>query len=143
MKGRQDSNRGFMLIEVIVMLVIAAIFGVIVYQYLGSSLFRSSAPIFRLQKSFALRLVIENISADYKKNYKQDLPGLQTKIGNDGAIQNFYCGAENDCTSYTVVDNKLITFDASKKETETGGDMLKVTIKNDQKETITVLFISP
>ncbi|MDZ4165915.1 MAG: type II secretion system protein [Smithellaceae bacterium] len=132
------SNRGFTLIEVIVTLTIAAILGVVVYQYLGSSLARSTEPIFRLKKSFALRQVAENMTADYKRNYSANLPGLSVNIGPAGLQQSNKYGV------YGVVDNKYIGFNVSNQEVTTATEqkILKVTIKNDLNETITMLFIS-
>lgn len=137
MRGQEHSSWGFTLIEVIITLMIAAILGVVMYEYLGSSLVRSSEPFVRLTKSFSLRQVVENVSADYKQNYIQNLPGLKTKLGVEGSQQT------NGYGVYTVVYNRYITFDAGNAETTaTAEKVLKVTIKNDQNETITMLFIS-
>ncbi|MFA5285409.1 MAG: type II secretion system protein [Smithellaceae bacterium] len=133
---RCATKNGFTLIEIIITLVIASILGVIIFQYLGSSMVRSSDPIFRLKKSLTLQQVAENITADYKRNFT-DLVGLKAKV-------------ESPSTSgygdYTVVTSKYIKFDNFQEIDEPNADikkMLKVTIKNEQNETLTMLFIVP
>lgn len=131
------TNSGLTLIEIIITLVIASILGVVVFQYLGSTMVRSSDPIFRLKKSLTLQQVAENITVDYKRNFSADLAGLKLKI-------------ENPSTSgygnYTVVTSKYIKFSNFQEIDETDSNIkkiLKVTIKNDQNETLTMLFIVP
>lgn len=59
-----DSN-AFTLIEVLVMLTLAAIMGSIMYSYFSTAVIRSSEPIELLKKSFDLHTVNENIAEDY------------------------------------------------------------------------------
>jgi prepilin-type N-terminal cleavage/methylation domain-containing protein len=130
-------KNGFTLIEIIITLVIASIFGVVIFQYLGSSLTRSSDPIFRLKKSLTLQQVAENITADYKRNFSTDLAGLKAKVDNPST---------SGYGNYTVVTSKYIKFDNFQEIDEPNADikkMLKVTIKNEQNETLTMLFIVP
>jgi len=68
MTCKKCSNQtGFTLIEIVVTIVIVAIFASVVIVFFGSSITQSSAPILRLQKSSDLQKVIANITADYKK----------------------------------------------------------------------------
>jgi prepilin-type N-terminal cleavage/methylation domain-containing protein len=130
-------KNGFTLIEIIITLVIASIFGVVIFQYLGSSLTRSSDPIFRLKKSLTLQQVAENITADYKLNFSTDLAGLKAKVDNPST---------SGYGNYTVVTSKYIKFDNFQEIDEPNPNikkMLKVTIKNEQNETLTMLFIVP
>jgi prepilin-type N-terminal cleavage/methylation domain-containing protein len=130
-------KNGFTLIEIIITLVIASIFGVVIFQYLGSSLTRSSDPIFRLKKSLTLQQVAENITADYKRNFSTDLAGLKAKVDNPST---------SGYGNYTVVTSKYIKFDNFQEIDEPNTNikkMLKVTIKNEQNETLTMLFIVP
>jgi prepilin-type N-terminal cleavage/methylation domain-containing protein len=130
-------KNGFTLIEIIITLVIASIFGVVIFQYLGSSLTRSSDPIFRLKKSLTLQQVAENITADYKRNFSTDLAGLKAKVDNPST---------SGYGNYTVVTSKFIKFDNFQEIDEPNPNikkMLKVTIKNEQNETLTMLFIVP
>jgi len=130
-------KNGFTLIEIIITLVIASIFGVVIFQYLGSSLTRSSDPIFRLKKSLTLQQVAENITVDNKRNFSANLAGLKAKV-------------ESPSTSgygnYTVVTSKYVKFSNFQEIDETDPNikkMLKVTIKNAQNETLTMLFVEP
>jgi len=135
---KRNPSSGFTLIEIIITLVIASILGVVIYQYLGSSLVRSSEPIFRLQKTLSLKQVAENINADHKnKIYTANLPELKTKIGSPGAGD-----YDNEYGKYRVVENKYISFTSNNESAPTDEKMLKVTIQNDQNETITMIFIS-
>lgn len=131
------TKNGFTLIEIIITLVIASILGVVIFQYLGSALTRSADPIFRLKKSLSLQQVAENIHADYKENFSIDMAGLKAKIDNPST---------SGYGNYSVVTSKYIKFSNFQEIDEPDPNiktMLKVTIKNDQNETLTMLFIVP
>ena len=143
MKIKWNTSQGFTLIEIIITLVIASILGTLTYQYMGSSLVRSSEPIFRLQKSFKLHKVAENITANYNKNYTKDLPGLRTKIGAVSSTPK-----SNSYGNYSVVYNDYVQDLAANSNNSPGSEtdptkqkLLKVTIKNEE-NTITMLFIT-
>lgn len=135
MKATKDSRKGFTLIEAIITLVVVSVLGVFVYHFLGSSLSRSSEPIARLKQSFNLQQVAENITADYKKNYLTNLPGFKTKIENP---------ATSGYGSYAVKESKYVKISGYQETGADPGDskMLKITIKNNQNETITMLFVA-
>ena len=86
---------GFTLLEIIVTLTILSVLGVIVYQFMSSSLIRSAQPFSVLAKTFVLREVAENITADYLQNIPRNVPALKTSIGAEGSqhINNGYCPA--------------------------------------------------
>jgi len=63
----KNPQSGFTLLEVIVVLVIAGIVAAMVFTYFGSAFTLSSVPISRLQQVSNLRLVMENITADYNR----------------------------------------------------------------------------
>lgn len=124
----ENKHSGFTLIEIIITLVIAAVVGAGLVQYLGTAFTKSSMPIQRLGQAFELQQVMENITEDYENN-PSDLTGLQTKIN------------ANTYGQYTVVENKFIEFNANVEVDTTGPqDLLKVTIKNDLGEILTTLF---
>jgi prepilin-type N-terminal cleavage/methylation domain-containing protein len=138
-------RRGFTLLEIIVTLTILSVLGVMVYQFMGSSLIRSVEPFSTLAKTFVLREVAENITADYLQSIPRNVPALKTSIGAEGSahINDGYCPATADCR-YTVVDNHYIAFDANRMEIPTATEkLLKVTIRSDQNETITMVFVQP
>ncbi len=141
---RHEEIYGFTLIEVIVTLTIAAIVGSMLYAFMGSSVTKSSLPISRLQVSFTLQQIMENIPADYPKNSSFDLVGLQAAIGGEGTSQNNSYGQcpGSLCTPYTVVENHFIRFDSNQEQSGSPTDnLLKVTIRNSNSETLTKIFV--
>ena len=128
---------GFTILEIIITIIVAAILGTIIFQYLGTSMLKSSVPIHRLQTSFSLKQVMENITEDYKQS-PSGLIALQTKIGAEGTDQN------NDYGQYHVVSNEFIKFSGNTTvQDDTGvNDKLNVTIENSLGETLTALFVS-
>jgi prepilin-type N-terminal cleavage/methylation domain-containing protein len=151
MKGRRPTElkrAGFTLVEVIVTLMVAAVVGTMVFSVLGTSMTRSSEPIFRMKESFALQQVMENFLTAYYEDfeYYHMLPELRDLIaggvtsppGNEGAT------LSNSFGEYTIVENRYIKFDGTGNETgadESDPDkMLKVTIRNDINETLTYVF---
>jgi prepilin-type N-terminal cleavage/methylation domain-containing protein len=66
-KNSKTFQSGFTLIEYIMVLVIAGIVAAMVSTYFGSAFTLSSVPIERLKQVSNLRLVMENITADYNR----------------------------------------------------------------------------
>jgi len=142
-------SAGFTLVEVIITIVIAAIVGAMMITVLGTSMTKSSDPIFRMQTSFSLQQVMENFLTAYEKYYAGDLPALRDAIaggvpgGNEGATP-----PPNNFGKYSIVENHFIKFDASNAEVNINstpsdpvyGRYLKVTIKNSNNETLTYIF---
>lgn len=137
----KEDNNGFTLIELIVVIVIASIFGTMMYQYVYTSTTKSPAPIFVLDKSMELNEIVENITSDYLDQYTTDLTGLQTSIGTtEGSDQN------NDYGVYKVIHNRFIKFISNSEQTALiddpeYGEVLKVTIESTfSGEKLTVLY---
>ncbi|PKN20637.1 MAG: hypothetical protein CVU71_02300 [Deltaproteobacteria bacterium HGW-Deltaproteobacteria-6] len=142
----KEKSTGFTLIEVIITLVVAAIVGTMMFTTLGSSLTKSSDPFFRMQTSLGLQRVMENFVTANEKYYAGDLPGLRAAIagvspvpvnGNEGAT------LTNSFGTYTIVENRFIKFVSNMEETAGASDpqnLLKVTIKNSNNETLTYIF---
>ncbi len=123
---------GFTLIEIIVTLVIAGIFGSILVVYFGGALTRSATPLERLDQALSLQSVMENITADYRNNLRKDLEELQSRIDRID---------DNDYGSYTVIHNHFIKFVDGSEDLDTENmTLLKVTIQNAQGEQVTTLF---
>ncbi|HPL49042.1 MAG TPA: type II secretion system protein [Smithella sp.] len=130
---------GFTLLEVIITLMVAAIVGTMMYTTLGKSLSGSSEPIFRMQKSFALQQVMENMITAYDKICYDggDIEDLKIAIGAEGATMN------NGFGQYTVVENRFIKFEANVQKNIATGELhnlLKVTIKNSNNERLSYIF---
>lgn len=137
----KTDNNGFTLIELIVVIIIASIFALMMYQFVYTSSVRSSLPIFDLAKSLKLNEIIENITSDYSQNHTSDLISLQTSIGaTEGSSQNNGYGA------YRVIHNRFIKFVTNTEQTAPAGDpengkLLKVTIESiTSSERLTVLY---
>ena len=144
MKRYLANRRGFTLLEIIVTLTILSILGVMVFQFMRSSLVRSTEPFSIVAKTFVLSEVAENITADYLQNIPRNVPALKSSIGAEGSehINSGYCPAATDCR-YSVVDNHYIAFDGNHEVPTTVQGLLKVTIRGEQNETITMVFIQP
>ena len=132
----ENRRSGFTLIEIIITLVIAAIVGTGLAQYLGTAFSTSAIPIQHIRQAFELQQVMENITADYE-NDPTALTGLQSKIN-----ENDY---DNDNQHYTVEENKFVKFvNEIEKDDDTDPknlNLLKVIIKNES-GIITTLFTS-
>jgi prepilin-type N-terminal cleavage/methylation domain-containing protein len=125
-------QKGFTLIEVIITLVVAAILGTILVQFMGTSLTRSAEPVIMVQEGFSLSEVMEKITAHYKYLLATDsnpLTNFKTDIENGNVSENTpYFGDYSIQTAY-------ITFSGGSEVLDTSGDnrVLKVIIyKGDQ-----------
>ena len=137
---KKETQSGFTLIEVIAVIVITAVLGTILFQYFGTSLTQSAVPVDRLKKALQLQKTLENITSDYENSNKSTTyldSALRNNIGAEGTDQ------DNTYGKYHVVTNHFIKFVTQTEVPATGGDpkeILKVTIRNDVDETLTVLF---
>jgi prepilin-type N-terminal cleavage/methylation domain-containing protein len=150
-KVSENKQGGFTLIEIILTLVIAAVVGAGLVQYMGSAFVKSSIPIQRLRQAYELQQVMENITADYRENYTSNLSadaeekGLSWAIGEGEQTKYAPVGGQ-----YTVIHNVFIKFvdqggdnydETTPLEEGDPEDLLKVTIKNDS-GILTTLFSS-
>jgi prepilin-type N-terminal cleavage/methylation domain-containing protein len=139
-QSKTGGESGFTLIEIIAVILITAVLGALLFQYFGQSFIKSSAPIERLQKALQLQQVMENITDDYERSAKTSafLEGtLKISIGIESTDQ------DNAYGKYHVVHNRFIKFTAGSEVAAAGADpkdILKVRIRNELNETITVLF---
>jgi prepilin-type N-terminal cleavage/methylation domain-containing protein len=137
-----DRARGFTLLEVIVVLVVAAILGTILVTFMGTSLSESVQTVVRVRNTYDLGKVIENITADYKKMIATDATPLATIKSNVGAASS---GTINNAYgSYKVMNNDYIMFTCTGNlcsASSGGSSILKVTIADPaNRQTITALF---
>ncbi len=124
----ENKRSGFTLIEIIITLVIAAVVGTGLAQYLGTAFSTSAIPIQHLRQAFELQEVMEKITEDYENDPSALLTTLQGSIG--PADEDEYNNAYGE---YEVFFNDFIDF--------YGQTPLKVTIKNES-GLITTLFSS-
>ena len=75
------NQKGFTLLEIIVTLTVASVLGTIIFLYMNTSLTRSTEPVTRIQTTYSLNQIVEQITADYKtlkdSNGDYDLATLQ------------------------------------------------------------------
>ena len=64
---RLKNKKGFTLLEVILAIVVAAILGAMLVQFMGTGVMQSVNPVFMVQSGSYLNSVMENISADYRR----------------------------------------------------------------------------
>lgn len=120
-------QKGFTLIEVVITLVVAAILGTILVQFMGTSLTRSAEPIVMVQEGFSLSEVMEKMTAHYKYLLATDsnpLTNFKNDIENGNVAENSpYFGDYSIQTAY-------ITFNGGNEAPDTSGDntILKVLI---------------
>jgi prepilin-type N-terminal cleavage/methylation domain-containing protein len=125
---------GFTLMEIIVTLTVAAIVSVMLVQFMGTSISRSTEPTVSMQEGMRLQGVLENMNADYKLlllTHKTPLDEFKKRVETDG----FY-------GTYTLSESAYIRFDESHDESAcTSADcrILKVTISSGD-HSLTSLF---
>ncbi len=137
-KYTHRNERGFTFIEIIVTLIIAAILGAMLIQFMGSSMTGSVEPVIRVQNAFTIEQVMEKMTADYKKLMAEDADPMGTfkgRVGNEGVE------VENNYGKYKVECNHYIIFDSAGSETSGGDRILKVSISNvNGEQRLTALF---
>lgn len=134
------SLTGFTLLEIVVTLTVASVLGTIIFLYMNTSLTRSTEPVARIQTTYSLNQIVEQITADYKtlkdSNGDYNLTTLQGNIQNGNVVGNTpYYGEYTQVTGY-------IKFNVGRNEEpdSTGENrILKVAITSNN-QTTTVLF---
>lgn len=127
------NQRGFTLLEVIVTIVVAAVMGVILVQFMGTAMLRSGEPIVRVQDFSTLRQVVDNMTSDYKylaATQTSFLSTFKTRVD----TPNYYG------TGYTAT-TRYIQFDGSRTEiqdTSAPYNLLKVTVTKGNQSFTTV-----
>ncbi len=115
MQGR----KGFTLIEIIVTLTIASVLSVVLIHFIKAGVSRSSQPLAKMQDSYVLNQIIENINADYRNlllSSATPLLDLKTYVenGNDQAVAT---AAGTPYYGLYGFQTKFIIFDGSQNET--------------------------
>jgi len=131
------SDRGFTLLEIVITLVVAAILGAVLAQYMATALSRSTKSITFIQESLSLNRIIEEMTTDYINLLEIDndpLTTLETYIDNGNVDSNDpYYGQYSPVTDYILFSGGIETPDATEKR------ILKATITKSN-QSITVLF---
>jgi len=133
-----SDQRGLTLLEIIVSLIVAAVMGAMLVQFMGTSMVKSAKPISRLQEGFVLNDAMENMTADYKRLLAADsspLATLKGYIDSGGTV-----GSDPYYGSYTPTTG-FILFSGGNEVEDTGGTnrLLKVTLTKEG-QSITTLF---
>ncbi|MBF0101373.1 MAG: prepilin-type N-terminal cleavage/methylation domain-containing protein [Desulfobacterales bacterium] len=136
LKPSQDKLNGFTLIEVIIVIIISAILGSLMYQFTSTALTRSGIPILRTQDHLALTQAMNIIIGDYKLLLQQG-NGWTTFCTRYGTSINPYQ------TNFELIAN-WINFDpvTGLETVGTQNDgILKLTIKHKREgQSVVVLF---
>ncbi|BBO66986.1 hypothetical protein DSCA_09160 [Desulfosarcina alkanivorans] len=120
MNSLRPDDSGFTLIEIIITLTVAAILSVMLVQFMGTSISRSTEPALSMQEGMALQAIMENMNADYKQLLLTATSPLDTFKARVAA------GSYGTCA---VVANDYIKFeDNSEAACDTDCKLLKVTI---------------
>jgi prepilin-type N-terminal cleavage/methylation domain-containing protein len=103
-------QRGFTLLEVIITLVIAAIFGSMLIQFTGTSMSRSADTVERVRNGSTLVRTVEEITKDYRKWIKSNpddpLVNFKNMIDADAS---YGCGNIAVRTVFSDVDSGMDT----------------------------------
>ncbi len=126
-RANAKHDEGFTLIEVIVSLMVAAIFMALIVPYMGTALTKSGSPLAQLRTTLTVFRAMENMNTAYralKDAGTLNLPSMRTVIGTAGTNRN------NAFGTYRVVTNSFIRFNGAGQEIAAGAnqDVLKVTI---------------
>ena len=137
--SKHRNPNGFSLIEIIITLLVAALLGTVLIQYMSTSLTKSAESVIMIQKGYALNHVMESMTADYKNLLLTDTDPLTTfknyvENGNSAENSPYYGEA------YTVQTGYII-FNGGNEEQDLSGDnqILKVTITLNE-QSLTALF---
>lgn len=126
----KDTTKGFTLIEIIVTLIVASIFGTLLISFMGTQVTNSVVPVVRVRQEYTLNQIMENINADYRKLLLESPDPLGTLRSSVNA---------GDYGTYTVVYNNFITFNGAGAEQVGGDRILKVSLSQGD-HTLTTLF---
>ena len=137
-------QKGVTLLEVIVTLVVSSIFAVMMMQYMGSSMLKSTDPLVMAQDSATLTAVMEKVTADFNKlhadpvDFVNVLANLKTRI-DSGTYNVNGCTVEN---SYVKFVHNVDTGEYDEVDDDVVLDTLKVTASRSTASGLPLLIIS-
>ncbi|KUG21669.1 hypothetical protein ASZ90_008565 [hydrocarbon metagenome] len=137
---KKKNNRGFTLLEVIVSLVVAAILGAMLVQFMGTGLMKSYNPVILAQNGTYLNTIMEKMTADYKywmsdgalKGYSPSTTYsyFNNRVGSASESEAKTTPYSDADHPYYVVANHTITFSGSPPtEASASSAVHKITIK--------------
>lgn len=141
------NNRGFSMIEIILVLVVAAIMFAMMFAYFNRSLMDSALPVVRLNQSMSLTSVAERITG----HYIEGDPSLSIEGRSQDVLDKISDNLKNLSNNlygdnFTVDTNEFITFTNNNDEPDTtdpteANKTLKITIRHKvTNETLTLLL---
>ena len=116
------TSAGFTMIEIILLIILSALFGTLLFQFTGTSVTRSGEEVVLVQQGYELTGIMEQMTADYDELIKTDADPLTTfKDYIDGNTPGY--GTYTSTTAYII-------FTGGNEAEDTSGDnnLLKVTI---------------
>ena len=133
------TSAGFTMIEIILLIILSALFGTLLFQFTGTSVTRSGEEVVLVQQGCELTGIMEQMTADYDELIKTDPEGFsldtfQSNIAAGNTKENVpYYG------DYTVNTNCYIIFTDGNEVVVDDSNLLKVTITKGS-QSLTALF---
>ena len=129
---------GFTLLEIVVTLIVASILGVILLEFMGTTVQKSYVPIQMTQNNMNVNQIMERMNADYKKRLLQSADPLvdflaDVENGNDDSSLPYY-------GDYSV-ETSWILFDSNGNQINSAADqrILRVKVSHNNRS-VTSLF---
>ena len=130
------NNKGFSLIEIIAIIIVASVAFTMIYTYFGSFITDSSAPVHRLNSAMELKQTAELIMENYHQNTSANLNFLKNNLSTNPYIYGH---------NFTVEYNQFVKFVNQNDTAIAAGDpedLLKIKIRhNKTNEAITLLLV--
>ena len=105
---------GFTLLEVIITMIVAAILGAILVQFMGTSMHQSFQPVYMVQEGYELGEIMEKVNAEYKRlllTSNDPLTELLDAIDNGNVLPTPKFGVYTYNSWWIDFDNSGIEFD--------------------------------
>ncbi len=130
------TSAGFTMIEIILLIILSALFGTLLFQFTGTSVTRSGEEVVLVQEGCELTGIMEQMTADYDELIKADPEGF--------SLDDFKTNIDNNTPGYGTYTSTTayIKFDSSNDEISDQSDdknLLKVTITKGS-QSLTALF---
>ena len=124
---------GFTLIEVIIFLVLASIFGTMLTTYMNTTMTNLHKPIDSLNHAMSLQETMAEITNTYYS--------LNTSEKPEDVLKKLKSKVETDYVSYSPIAQYVDSLTSTESESTT--DILKVTISNPSSGSLTSYFTKP